>query len=151
MNNQKEALLTTAGSRRSQTTWLCVVVATLIACTALPAVAAGGQAIAHNTPSYVSTAKNLGTEDPSKTMEVSIWLQPHNRAEMDALARQLYDRTSANYRQFLNRAQIATRFAPTAEEAKTVQQFFESHNLNVLRVGPNNFYVRARGTVGRCV
>jgi subtilase family serine protease len=148
MNNQKEALLTTAGSRRSQTTWLCVVVATLIACTALPAVAAGGQAIAHNTPSYVSTAKNLGTEDPSKTMEVSIWLQPHNRAEMDALARQLYDRTSANYRQFLNRAQIATRFAPTAEEAKTVQQFFESHNLNVLRVGPNNFYVRARGTVG---
>ena len=148
MNHKKEAVHTTAGSRRSQTIWLYAVVATLIAGVALPALAASGQFIAHNTPSYVSTAKNLGTEDPSKTIEVSIWLQPHNRAEMDTLARQLYDHTSPSYRQFLNRTQIAARFAPTTEEAKTVQQFFESHNLKVVRVGENNFYVRARGTVG---
>lgn len=147
MNYKKEAVCTTAGSRRSQTIWLYAVVATLIAGVALPALAASGQFIAHNTPRYVSTAKNLGTVDASKTIEVSIWLQPHNRAEMDALARQMYDRTSANYRHFLNRAQIAARFAPTTEEAKTVQQFFESHNLSVVRVGPENFYVRARGTV----
>jgi subtilase family serine protease len=64
------------------------------------------------------------------------------------LAEQLYDRTSPNYRHFLNRAQIAARFAPTAEEAKTVGQFFEAHNLKVVTVGPDNFFVRARGTVG---
>jgi subtilase family serine protease len=148
MKYQKEAVHTTAGSRCSQTIWLYVVVAALIACVALPAVAASGRVIAHNTPSYVATAKNLGTEDPSKTIEVSIWLNPHNRGEMDALARQLYDRTSSNYRQFLKRAQIAARFAPTADEAKTVQQFFESHNLKVVRIGSDNFFVRARGTVG---
>jgi subtilase family serine protease len=39
-------------------------------------------------------------------------------------------------------------FAPTAEEAKTVQEFFESHNLRVVKVGRDNFFVRARGTVG---
>ena len=53
-----------------------------------------GQFITHNTPGYVKTAKNLGTEDPSKTIEVSIWLNPHNRAEMDAHAQDLYDRNS---------------------------------------------------------
>jgi len=148
MNHKKETVHTTAGSRCSQTIWLYVVVTTLMACLALPAFAASGQIIAHNTPSYVSTAKNLGTEDPSKTIEVSIWLNPHNRSEMDALAQQLYTRTSPNYRHFLNRAQIAARFAPTAEEAKTVQEFFESHNLKVVSVARDNFFVRARGTVG---
>jgi len=64
------------------------------------------------------------------------------------LAEQLYDRTSPNYRHFLNRAQIASRFAPTADEAKTVQEFFEANNLKVVKVGPDNFFVRARGTVG---
>jgi len=147
MSKKKEVSVITAGSRRSQTAWLYFVVASLIACMTLPAFAASGQYIVHNTPKYVSTAKNLGTEDPSKIIEVSIWLQPHNRSEMDALARQLYDRTSSNYRQFLKHSQIAARFYPTTEEAKTVQQFFESNSLKVVRVGPDNFYVRARGTV----
>jgi subtilase family serine protease len=148
MSQKKEAVQTTAGARRSQTIWLYVVVATLIASVALPALADSGKIITHNTPRYVSTAKNLGTEDPSKTIEVSIWLNPHNRGGMDAVARELYDRTSTNYRHFLKPGQIAERFAPTVEEAKTVQQFFESHNLKVVKVGENNFYVRARGTVG---
>jgi subtilase family serine protease len=126
---------------------LSFVVMTLIGCAALAANAADGRLVAHNTPGYVATAKNLGAEDPSKTIEVSVWLNPHNRGGMDALARQLYDRTSPNYRHFLTRSQFAERFAPTAEEAKTVQQFFESHNLKVVTVGGDNFFVRARGTV----
>ena len=126
---------------------LSFVVLTLTLCAALPANAADGQIIARNTPSYVASAKNIGTEDPSKTIEVSIWLNPHNKQGMDALARDLYDRTSPNYRHFLKRADITSRFAPTADEAKTVQEFFESHNLKVVSVGGNNFFVRARGTV----
>jgi hypothetical protein len=62
-----------------------LAVATLLASNAT---AQAGR-ISHNTPSYVSTAKKLGTEDPSKTMEVSIWLNVHNRSELDALAEQL--------------------------------------------------------------
>jgi subtilase family serine protease len=107
-----------------------------------------GRTVAHNTPVYVSTARSLGSEDPAKTIEVSIWLNPHNRAELDALAQQLYDPASPNYRHFLSRSQFGARFAPTASEAKTVQAFFESHNLKVVKVAPHNFFVRARGTVG---
>ncbi len=146
MHETKEALHAATGTRRGLTLLRYALLATLIAGITLPAIAAGK--IAHNTPGYVATAKNLGTVDPAQTIEVSIWLNPHNRAGMDALAAQLYDRTSPNYRHFLNRAQFAARFAPTAAEAKAVQEFFENHNLKVVRVGPDNMFVRARGTVG---
>jgi subtilase family serine protease len=113
---------------------------------ALPA-GAETLAISHNTPRYVSTAKMIGPANPSAMMEVNLWLKPHNRDAMDALAKQLYDRTSPLYRQFLTPAAIAARFAPTADEAATVSRFLESRNLQIVRVGPSNFFVRARGTV----
>ncbi|MGA9039588.1 MAG: S53 family peptidase [Terriglobales bacterium] len=121
---------------------------TLIATAALPATAASGKFISHSTPNFVSTAKNLGTEDPAKTIEVSVWLNLHNRAGLDALAQRLYDPTSSSYRHFLKSPEIASRFAPTAAEAKTVRDYLEAHNLKTVRTGPNNFFVRARGTVG---
>jgi len=146
MNSKKEAVHSPVSPRRWQTVGLSVLVATLIVAAAPPASAAG-KFIVHNTPRYVATAKNLGTANPSQAMEVSIWLNPHDRAGMDKLASQLYDRTSPNYRHFLNRAQFAARFAPTAGEAKTVQEFLEARNLKVVKVGPDNMFVRARGTV----
>ncbi len=142
----KREVYRTANIGRLRTVGLFVVAVVLVAGVTLPATA--GQLIAHNTPSYVTSAKNLGAEDASKTMEVTIWLNPHNRAEMDQLAKDLYDKTSPVYRQWLKSRDVAARFAPTAAEAKTVQNFFESHNLKVVNVGPNNFFVRARGTVG---
>jgi hypothetical protein len=93
MKNTNDASLRPASCYCLSTLWL---VLTLFVSTTLPASAANGQFIAHNTPPYVSTAKNVGTEDASKTIEVSVWLNPHNRDDMDAVARELYDRTSAN-------------------------------------------------------
>jgi len=126
--------------------WLGVVVVVAMSCALLSASTVGGKLVAHNTPGYVSNAKSLGSEDPAKTIEVSIWLAPHNRSELDALVGQLYDRTSPKYRQFLTRSQFAARFAPTADEAKTVQQFFESHNLHVVKV-VGQLLCEARGRV----
>jgi subtilase family serine protease len=126
-------------------TTLFVMVVALIACLALPAFA--GSFVAHNTPNYVKTAKNLGPEDPAKTIEVSIWLKPHNRSQLDSIARQLYDRNSPSYRHFLNRSDVAKLIAPSAAEAATVQKFLEAQNLKVVRVGPDNLFVRAQGAV----
>src|ERR1700734_3788506 len=58
-----------------------------------PAHAADGQYIANNTPAFVAAAKSLGAAAESQRIEVSLWLKPHNRAAMDALAQQLYDRS----------------------------------------------------------
>jgi subtilase family serine protease len=111
--------------------------------------AADGQYIANNTPSYVATSKSLGAADESQRIEISLWLKPHNRAAMDALAQELYDRSSPNYRHWLKPQQIAQRFAPTAAEAQVVREFLESRQLTVSSVGPNNFYVRASGTIAQ--
>src|ERR1700678_1513169 len=119
-----------------------------MSCAPLSASTVGGKLVTNNTPSYVATTKNLGAEDSAKVIEVSIWLQLHNRSQFDALTQSLYDRTSPNYHHWLKPSDIAARFAPTAQEAKTVQQFFAAHNLTVVKTGPNNFYVRARGSVG---
>jgi len=126
---------------------MILVVLTLTLCAVELATAVDGNLVAHNTPGYVATARNLGAVDASRTIEVSIWLQPRNRSALDALARDLYNPNSPNYRHWLKNADIAAQFAPTTAEAKTVQDFFESNNLKVVSVGPNNFYVRARGTV----
>ena len=113
MYQEREVSNLSARFDQIKTIGMNIVVLTVILCTALRANAAAGQLIAHNTPAYVATARNLGAEDPSKIIEVSIWLNPHNRSEMDALGHDLYDRTSPNYRHWLTRLQIAERFAPT--------------------------------------
>src|SRR5277367_1138872 len=115
------------GNAESSFRWLYVVVVVAMSCTLLSASSIGGKSVVNNTPSYVMTAKNLGAEDPAKVIEVSIWLQLHNRSQFDALTQSLYDRTSPNYRHWLKAKDIA-RFAPSAQEAKTVQQFFAAHN-----------------------
>jgi subtilase family serine protease len=127
---------------------LCVAAVAAMGCTLLPASTVGGRVVRNNTPGYVATAKNLGAEDPAQVIEVSIWLQLHNRSQFDELTRSLYERTSPNYQHWLKAKDIAARFAPTADEAKRVQQFFAAHNLTVVKTGPMNMYVRARGAVG---
>src|ERR1700722_12700618 len=111
--------------------------------------ASNGQYIANNTPTFVSTAQTLGATDPSLTVQVSVWLNPHNRDQLDALAKELYESTSSDYRHWLKGAEVAARFGPTATEAQVVRAFLESQDLKVSGIGPHNFYVRAAGTVAQ--
>src|SRR5208282_6455569 len=78
---------------------------------ALPSHAAPGRTVTGNTPHFVADAKVLGHEESTKVIEVSLWLEPHNRSEMDELAHSLYDANSPNYRHWLKSADIAARFA----------------------------------------
>ena len=148
MNYKNKAVQSGDTFGRRRMAGLYLLLAALVVGVVLPASAAGGRFIPNNTPRYVATAKNLGTVDATQTIEVSMWLNLHNRAQFDALAKQLYDRNSPNYRHWLTRSQFAARFAPTAAEAKAVQKFLETHNLKVIKIGPNNMFVRARGSVG---
>jgi len=44
-----------------------------------------GRLSANNTPGFVRTAKNMGHANTVQTIEVGIWLKPHNRGELDTL------------------------------------------------------------------
>ncbi len=106
-----------------------------------------GNVIGNSTPGLVNTARNLGPANQAETIEVSVWLNPRNSEELDTLAEELYDPMSARYHNWLKPADITARFAPTAQQVQTVEEFLSSHNLPVVAVGPDNFFVRARGTV----
>jgi subtilase family serine protease len=125
----------------------CVLALALAA--VVPTSAASGGVIANNTPKFVATAKNLGPADSAETIDVSLWLNAANRDALDALAQALYDPSSPQYRDWLKPADIVARFAPSAEDVRTVTQFLVAHDLTVVSIGPDNFFVHARGTVAQ--
>jgi subtilase family serine protease len=133
-------------SRRGFRRFLTGLVPVLFCCVMQATISADSASAASQTGSGVSSATFVRAEDPSAVMDVSIWLSPHNKGQLDALAQELYDPASPNYRHWLKSADIAARFAPSAEEVETIREFFAAQNLKVVTVGPNNFFVRARGT-----
>ena len=108
-----------------------------------------GQVISNNVPGFIKTAKRTGATDSTRTIEVLIWLKVRNRAELDKLAGAVYDPDSPSYHKWLRPAEFATDFAPSAQDAAKVASFFSSNGLSVVETGPQNMYVRARGTVAQ--
>ena len=111
------------------------------------ALAAQGQPVAGNTPAFVAGAAKAGRVGSGDVLTVSLWLRPHGQAAMDALAADLYNPASPNYRRWLKHDEIVARFMPTAAEAATVESFLRAQGLTVTGEGPDHFFVRAQGTV----
>jgi subtilase family serine protease len=91
---------------------------------------------------------NMGPEDESKQISVTVWLNLHNKAALDTMVQQMYDKTSPNYHQFLTLKQFKAQFAPTAKDAATVRDFLAAHNMKVTSTDTNNHFVVAQGRVG---
>src|SRR5215469_2257960 len=111
------------------------------------AFAADSGVFANSTPGFVNQAQNLGPEDGSKLITVTLWLHQHNEAALDELARQMYTEGSPHYHHFLTYEQYRANFAPTAQEAAAVSEFLKSHNLSVTEVDKDNHYVSAQGRI----
>ena len=62
---------------------------------------ARAQVAADNPARMLSNAENLGAEDLSKQITVTVWLRHHNQAAFDELVREIYDASSPNYHHFL--------------------------------------------------
>ena len=92
-------------------------------------------------------AQILGPEDQSKQITVTLWLKQHNKAQLDAMVRQMYDRSSPNYHHWLTPNEYKTRFAPSAADMAVVQQYLGANNLHVIAADRLNHAVTARGTV----
>jgi len=94
-----------------------------------------------------SNAQILGAEDPSKQIAVTFWLKQHDKAGLDEMVRQMYDRNSPNYHHWLTLKEYQARFAPSAAEMAIVQQHLAAHNLHVVYTDKLNHAVTARGAV----
>jgi subtilase family serine protease len=92
-------------------------------------------------------ATNLGPEDQSKPISVTVWLNLHNKATLNAMVQDMYDKSSPNYHRFLTMSEFKKQFAPTAKEAATVRDYLNAHNMKVTSIDKNNHFVVAQGRV----
>jgi len=91
---------------------------------------------------------NVGPEDENTQITITVWLNQHNKATLDATVAEMYDKNSPNYLHFLTLEQYKAQFAPTAKDVATVSEFLAAHNLKVTSVEQNNHFVTAQGRVG---
>ena len=89
----------------------------------------------------------LGPEDQSKQISVTVWLNLHNKASLDAMVQDMYDSSSPNYHKFLTLKDFKAQFAPTAKDAATVRDYLTAHNMKVTSIDKNNHYILAQGSV----
>ena len=129
--------------RRIEITRLLGVAACVVLLVAFSAAAT----IPNSVAPYVTTAKNLGAENPSKTIPIEVRLALHNVAQRDALLKQLYDKSSPLYQKWLTPEEYAARFGPSAHEAAMVQEFLKSQGLSITGVNKFNYTVSAQGTI----
>jgi subtilase family serine protease len=111
--------------------------------------ASSGSGPGRNTPRFITapSTKNLGPESPSTVIDVSLWLNLHDRAGFDSLYEELYSANSSHYHDWLKKADFVQKYAPTAAEAATVSKYLTSRGLKVTHVDENNLFVRAQGSV----
>lgn len=112
------------------------------------AVSAQNSVLAKNTPGFVKKATDLGPANPSTVITATVWLKLRNQNQLDKLVQQQYQKGSAGYQKWVDQKTIDANFSPTAQSVKSVQNWLTSHNLKVLTVAENNFYIKVEGTIG---
>lgn len=108
---------------------------------------AKAQSSSDSTSRLLSRAQNLGAEDLSKQITVTLWLNHHNQSAFHELVRQMYDKSSPNYHHFLTLDQYHANFAPTSQEAGLVREYLTTHNLTISAADKNNHYISAQGRI----
>ena len=94
----------------------------------------------------ITQAQSVTDADQNQVMRVTVWLNMHNRAQLDAKVSKLYDETSTTYRKWLKPADLAV-YTPTDAEVKTLKAELLKQGLTVKATGPHNMFVSVTGTV----
>jgi len=103
---------------------------------------------AHNVPKAVEGAQDLGSVDPTREINLTVVLQPHNSAAYDQAVQALYDPASPTYHHWFT-AQDFEKYAPTAAEFESVKEELVSHGFSVVSSDPHRLSIRVHGTVAK--
>ncbi len=98
----------------------------------------------HNAPAVAALGQSLGQESPSTPLTLTVWLNLHNRAELDERVQAIYTPGSPTFHKWLTTSDLKA-YAPTPAEAAAVEAELKAHNLSVISVDPMNFSVRFTG------
>jgi subtilase family serine protease len=103
--------------------------------------------VSGNTPGFIKQAIDNGPANPTDQITVTAWLKLHNENQLSQLLTQQTTKGSGQFHKWLTQDQFNASFSPTAQEVNAVQNFLSAHNLTVLFVAENNFYVKVQGAI----
>ena len=129
------------------------VVCWLVLCfLSIPAQAKKAAQVLHNhvRPAVANgRAARLGPMPNNQRLRLAIMLPLRNQSELTDLLKRLYDRSSPDYRHFLNVGQFTERFGATKSDYQAVVKFARSKGFTVTNLPANRMLVHLEGTVSQ--
>ena len=92
-------------------------------------------------------AQYLGPLPATHSVRLVLTLPLRNQAELDSFLKEVYDPSSASYRQFLTVEEFTARFGPTKEDYDEVIHFAETHGFSVVGTSRNRLNLDVTGSV----
>lgn len=92
-------------------------------------------------------AKDTGSLDPNKTLQLSIALPLRNQAKLNLLLQNQRDPNSPFYQDFLTPQEFQTDYAPLPATVTEVSSFLKASGLNVTGVSGSNQFIKVSDTV----
>jgi subtilase family serine protease len=92
-------------------------------------------------------AKFAGPLSAADTMRIVLVLPLRDPAGLDNFLKDLYDPSSASFRQFLSVEEFTEKFGPTQQDYDTVIHFAEANGLKVVGTSRNRLNIDVIGTV----
>ena len=87
-------------------------------------------------PPLVHFSQLQGTDDQSRSLQMSVGLSLRNQARLSALLAGMYDPASPYYHQFLTPNEFAQQFGPTAEQQQAVIDYLTQQGFTVTATYP---------------
>lgn len=94
----------------------------------------------------VKNARKIGIFPEEVHLPFSILLPSPNQQELDQFLKDLYNPKHEMYQKYLQPHEFAERFAPKKQHHQPVLDFLESHNLTVISISENQFFIFASGS-----
>lgn len=99
------------------------------------------------TPSFVKTARDLGSVAASDEIKIRLWLAPRNAEELAKLAVAVSDKNSPYFLRFLSQDEYQARFAPLPAEGIKVRNYLARKGFSLNDSSLNLPYVEAKASV----
>jgi subtilase family serine protease len=89
----------------------------------------------------------IGAPEPGTVLHLVVSLPQRNVPALNALLREIYDRGSPRYHQYLSVEEFTSRFGPSAADYDAAASFFTSHGLTVAQRTANRYLLDIDGKV----
>jgi subtilase family serine protease len=106
----------------------------------------GRRAVPDSKPSWLTQAKRQGATANSTKVDFGILLSSPDLAAEKALLAKVSDPDSAQYGQYLTRAQFVQKFAPAASDVSAARTWLTSQGFSIRGVLGGGTYLEASGT-----